>query len=59
MRCECYFQTLRCVCFLLLKQNYSVYPDRDDNANACNEWAADGMSQDMYLLGSVLLHEYT
>ncbi|MCJ1277988.1 hypothetical protein MMC21_005802 [Puttea exsequens] len=44
---------------LVMTDDAFVYPDRDDNANACNEWAADGMSQDMYLLGSVLLHEYT
>ena len=37
----------------------SVYPNRDDNAGACAEWADEGMTTDMYLLGSILLHEYT
>ena len=36
----------------------SVYPNRDDNADACSEWADEGMTTDMYLLGSILLHEY-
>ncbi|MCJ1425510.1 hypothetical protein MMC29_003410 [Sticta canariensis] len=44
---------------LVLRQNAWVYPDRDDNPDACNTWEDQGMSQDMYLLGSVLLHEYT
>lgn len=37
---------------------HRVYPDRDDDPNACSTWE-EGMAQDMYLLGSVLLHEYT
>ena len=36
-----------------------VYPDRDGNEHACADWEAEGMNQDMYLLGSILLHEYT
>ena len=36
----------------------SVFPNRDDHADACSTWAEDGMTEDMYLLGSVLLHEY-
>lgn len=35
-----------------------VYPDRDTNANACADFAESGMTQDMYLLASILLHEY-
>ena len=37
----------------------SVYPNRDDDADACGQWAEEGMTLDMYLLGSILLHEYT
>lgn len=36
----------------------SVYPNRDDNINACSNWSEEGMTQDMYLLGSIILHEY-
>ncbi|TKA22033.1 hypothetical protein B0A50_08415 [Salinomyces thailandicus] len=36
-----------------------VYPNRDDFDDACATWADEGMAQDMYLLGSILLHEYT
>lgn len=35
-----------------------VYPDRDTNANACKDFKASGMTQDMYLLASILIHEY-
>ena len=44
-----------------------LYPDRDDTRedeegheiNPCEFWDTTGMTQDMYILGSVLLHEYT
>ena len=36
----------------------SVYPNRDDDADSCGQWAEEGMTLDMYLLGSILLHEY-
>ena len=37
----------------------SVYPNRGDDADACGRWEEEGMTLDMYLLGSILLHEYT
>ncbi|KAI1179715.1 hypothetical protein F4777DRAFT_574541 [Nemania sp. FL0916] len=35
-----------------------AYPDRDTYANACSMWDKEGITHDMYILGSVLLHEY-
>ncbi|KAK2756849.1 hypothetical protein FQN53_008549, partial [Emmonsiellopsis sp. PD_33] len=43
---------------LILTEDAWVYPDRDEIENACEEWEEEGMTQDMYLLGSILLHEY-
>lgn len=45
--------------WFVAETNPRVYPDRDDNPDACSTWEDEEMTQDMYLLGSVLLHEYT
>jgi len=42
---------------MILTDDAFVYPNRDE-AEGCDAWK-DGMTQDMYLLGSMLLHEYT
>ncbi|KAK4693902.1 hypothetical protein P7C71_g3582, partial [Lecanoromycetidae sp. Uapishka_2] len=44
---------------LILSEDAWVYPDYDPNADACKTWAEEGMTQDMLLLASILLHEYT
>ena len=36
----------------------SVYLNRDDHTDACSQREEDGMALDMYLRGSILLHEY-
>ncbi|KAG8528663.1 uncharacterized protein KY384_006350 [Bacidia gigantensis] len=44
---------------LLLTDDAFVYPNRDDQGDACAHFESEGgMTQDMYLLGSILLHEY-
>lgn len=43
---------------LILTEDAWVYPDRDGIDDACAQWDDEGMTQDMYLLGSILLHEY-
>ncbi|KAI0400451.1 hypothetical protein F4802DRAFT_482233 [Xylaria palmicola] len=43
---------------ILITEDAWVYPDRDAYADACQMWDEEGITQDMYLLGSVLLHEY-
>jgi hypothetical protein len=42
---------------LVIEDDAFVYPNRDE-AEGCDFWE-DGMTEDMYLLGSILLHEYT
>ena len=41
-----------------LSDDAFVYPNRDDIHNACETWAEEQMTTDMYLLASILLHEY-
>lgn len=43
---------------IVLTEDAWVYPDRDGIENACETWEDEGMTLNMYLLGSVLLHEY-
>jgi len=42
-----------------LNEDAFVYGNRDDKADACDEWAEEGMTTDMNMIASVLLHEYT
>lgn len=42
---------------LILSEDAFVYPNRDE-ALGCEAWDDEGMTLDMYLLGSILLHEY-
>lgn len=41
-----------------LNDDAFVYENRDDKPNACKTWADEGMTTDMYMIASVLLHEY-
>ncbi|KAK2796565.1 hypothetical protein FQN50_009510 [Emmonsiellopsis sp. PD_5] len=43
---------------LILTDDAWVYPNRDEIKNPCGTWNEEGMTQDMYLLGSILLHEF-